>query len=272
MAIVNPLNSPFPLESLPGFKRHSLRVRQLLLLPVSLAATLLLWQGIIWLNDYPAYILPSPARVWQRLWLAIAEGALIRHAAVTLGEALAGLSVGLCLAAVLGYLLAQSRLVERVLAPYIVASQSIPVVAIAPLLIIWFGSGLASKALICALIVFFPALINVIIGVRSVAPDLRDLMRALRASRWQTFWHLELPAALPMLLGGLKIGATLSVIGAVVGELVGPNSGLGFLITQARGQFDTPLVFTAVLTLIIIALALYGAVALLEKRLLAWKN
>jgi NitT/TauT family transport system permease protein len=115
-------------------------------------------------------------------------------------------------------------------------------------------------------------LINIVVGVRSVEQDLRDLMRSLRASRWQTFVHLELPAALPMLLGGLKIGATLSVIGAVVGEFVGADRGLGFLISAARGQFDTALVFVAVFALVAIAMMLYGCVALLEKVLLAWKE
>ncbi|HLF00893.1 MAG TPA: ABC transporter permease [Anaerolineales bacterium] len=251
---------------------RSLRLSQIVLLPISITATLITWQGLIWLNDYPAFILPSPFRVWERTMIALADGLLFRHTVVTLGEALGGLAAGLSVAATLGYFLAQSRTIERLIAPYVVASQSIPVVAIAPLLVIWFGSGITSKVLICALIVFFPVLINVIVGVRSVEADLRDMMRSLRASRWQTFVHLELPAAMPLLLGGLKIGATLSVIGAVVGEFVGANSGLGFLITVARGQFDTPLVFAAVIALVAIAMAMYGAVALLEKYLLAWKN
>ncbi|MBM4423943.1 MAG: ABC transporter permease [Chloroflexi bacterium] len=233
---------------------------------------LLVWQSAIWINGFPAFILPPPARVWQRMIIALSDGTLLRHTAITLSESLGGLAVGLAVAAALGYLLARSRTVERLLAPYIVASQSVPVVAIAPLLIIWFGSGLTSKVLICALIVFFPVLINVIVGVRSVEPDLRDLMRTLRANRWQLFFHLELPAAMPMLLGGLKIGATLSVIGAVVGEFVGPNNGLGSLITAARNQFDTALVFVAVIALIAIAMGMYGTVALLEKILLAWKD
>jgi NitT/TauT family transport system permease protein len=270
MAIANRLNTPLPAEPIP--KARSLRARQLLILPVSLAAVLLIWQAAIWLNDYPAFILPSPVLVWRRLLSALADGTLLRHAAVTLSESLGGLAAGLAAASVLGYFLARSRLLEQLLAPYIVASQSIPVVAIAPLLVIWLGSGLTSKVLICALIVFFPVLINVIVGVRSVEPDLRDMMRSLRAGPWQTFRYLELPAATPMLLGGLKIGATLSVIGAVVGEFVGANSGLGFLITAARGQFDTPLVFVAVIALVAIALAMYGAVALLERVFLAWKE
>jgi NitT/TauT family transport system permease protein len=154
----------------------------------------------------------------------------------------------------------------------VVASQSVPVVAIAPLLFIWFGPGLLFKVLICALIVFFPVLVNTIVGLRSVPEELHELMRSLQASRWQTFKYLEAPAALPVFLGGLRIGATLSVIGAVVGEFVSADRGLGFLINVGRGQYDTTLVFVAVFALIFMALALYGAVVLLEARLLSWQN
>jgi NitT/TauT family transport system permease protein len=158
------------------------------------------------------------------------------------------------------------------LAPYIVASQSVPVVAIAPLLVIWFGPGLFSKVLICALIVFFPVLVNTIVGLRSVPEELQDLLRSLRATRWQTIRFLEIPATLPVFLGGLRIGATLSVIGAVVGEFVGSDRGLGFLINIGRGQYDTALVFVAVFTLIIMAISLYGLVVTLESHLLAWQQ
>jgi NitT/TauT family transport system permease protein len=125
--------------------------------------------------------------------------------------------------------------------------------------------------LICALIVFFPVLVNTTVGIRSTPKELRDLMRSLQASRWQTLRLLEIPAAMTVFLGGLRIGATLSVIGAVVGEFVGADRGLGFLVTRARGQYDTALVFVAVLTLIALALGLYALVTLLEKRLLAWQ-
>ena len=147
-----------------------------------------------------------------------------------------------------------------------------PIVAIAPLLVIWFGPGLFSKVLICALIVFFPVLVNTIVGLRSVPDDLRDLMRSLQASRWQTFSLLEVPSALPIFLGGLRIGATLAVIGAVVGEFVGADRGLGFMINRARGQYDTALVFVAILALVFMALSLYGLVVLLESRLLSWRR
>jgi NitT/TauT family transport system permease protein len=217
-------------------------------------------------------MLPSPGVVFQRGASSLADGSLLHHTWVTLQEVLAGLGLGVAAAAALGYLLAKSRTIERLLSPYIVASQSIPVVAIAPLLIIWFGPGRISKVLICALIVFFPVLVNTVVGVRSVPDDLRELMRSLRATRWQTLALLEAPAAMPVLLGGLKIGATLSVIGAVVGEFVGADEGLGFLVNIGRGLYDTPLVFVAILVLIALALILYGIVALFERRLLVWRS
>ena len=147
-----------------------------------------------------------------------------------------------------------------------------PVVAIAPLLIIWFGPGLSSKVLICALIVFFPVLVNTIVGLRSVPEELQDLMHSLQATRWQTMRYLEIPAALPVFLGGLRIGATLSVIGAVVGEFVGADRGLGFLVNVGRGQYDTALVFVAVFSLILMALTLYLLMVLIESRLLSWQK
>jgi NitT/TauT family transport system permease protein len=173
---------------------------------------------------------------------------------------------------VLGYLLAKSPLLERLAGPYIVASQSVPAIAIAPLLIIWFGSGKLSKVLICALVVFFPVLVNTIVGIRSVDEGLRTLMRSLRANRWQTFTRLEVPAAMPVLLGGLKIGVTLSVIGAVVGEFVGADRGLGFLINLSKGLFNTPLMFAALIVLSAISLSLYLIVTGLEHWLLAWRR
>jgi len=241
-------------------------------LPVSLLIGVLLWDAVARWSGLPAFILPPPALVWDRLLSALADGALLRHTAVTLAEVLLGLFAGSSLATLLGYFLAKSHLLERLLAPYLVASQAIPVVAIAPLLVIWFGAGMFSKVLICALIVFFPVLVNTVVGLRAVPENLRDVMRSLQASPMQMLRYLEIPAALPVFLGGLRIGATLSVIGAVVGEFVGADRGLGFLVNVARGQYDTALVFVAVFTLIALALALYGAVILLERHLLAWQN
>ncbi len=239
---------------------------------ISLALALLLWEGVVRWGNFPAFILPGPGLVAQRFVSALADGTLLSNTWTTLEEVLLGLFLGSSLATAIGYTLAKSHLLERLVAPYLVASQAIPIVAIAPLLIIWFGPGMFSKILICALIVFFPVLVNTVVGVRAVSENLRDLMLSLRATRRQTLLYLEVPAALPVFLGGLRIGATLSVIGAVVGEFVGSDSGLGFLINVGRGQYDTALVFVAIFVLVAMALALYGAVVLLETHLLAWQS
>jgi NitT/TauT family transport system permease protein len=238
---------------------------------LSLLAGLVVWNAVVRVTGLPAFILPSPKQVWVRLIEVLIDGTLSRHAWVTVREVVLGLGLGAGLAVLLGYVVAKSRVMERLLSPYLVASQAIPVVALAPLLVLWFGPGMFSKVLVCGLTVFFPVLVNTIVGVRAVPEELRDLMRSLHASRLQVITYLELPAALPILLGGIRIGATLAVIGAVVGEFVGSDKGLGFLVNIARGQYDTALVFVAIATLIVMALCLYGLVILIEKRLLKWQ-
>jgi len=239
---------------------------------LSLALFLLGWDLTARLSNLPSFILPSPADVWSRFMSALNDGSLLVNAGVTLLEVLVGLLAGSLFATVTGYLVAKSRLLENLLSPYLVASQAVPLVAIAPLLVIWFGPGLFSKVLICALIVFFPVLVNTVVGIRAVPASLHDLMKSLRATNGQIALKLEIPAALPVFLGGLRVGATLSVIGAVVGELVGSDAGLGFLVNVGRGQYDTALVFVAVFTLIALALALYGIVAWIERKLLVWQE
>lgn len=242
------------------------------LAPVVCVLALIVWE--IWVRqaNFPAFILPAPSRIWLRFLKAVADGSLLRNTAFTLLEVTIGLLAGVTLATVFGYLLGKSDALERLLSPFLVASQAIPIVAIAPLMVIWFGPGIFSKILICSLIVFFPVLVNTVVGVRAVPANLRDLMRSMRATPWQTLLHLEIPAALPIFLGGLRIGATLSVIGAVVGEFVGADRGLGFLINVARGQYDTALVFVAVFTLVGMALGLYGLVLIMEHHLLVWRT
>lgn len=247
-------------------------LNRLIFLVISLAAGVVIWETLTRILSPPAFILPGPGLVWQRFVQSFASGQLIRHGLVTLMEVIAGLLIGGISATIIGYLLAKSSAFEKLISPYLVASQSIPVVAIAPLLVIWFGPGIFSKILICSLTVFFPILINTVVGLREVPQDLRDLMRSLNASRFQTFCKLEVPAALPIFLGGLRVGATLSVIGAVVGELVGADRGLGFLINIGRGQYDTALVFVAVIALVVLAVSLYSLVVLIETQVLAWQS
>lgn len=263
------LNLSRKLEFLPAFKISRLpSLIPILVLGFAIAG----WEVAARLAGLPAFILPSPLMVAERFLRALSDGSLLYHAAVTLLQVVLGLLSGVSGALVLGYAIAKSRLFERLVSPFLVASQAIPIVAIAPLLVIWFGPGMFSKVLICALIVFFPVLVNTVVGLRAVPRSLYELMRSLRASRWQTLRLLEVHAAMPVFLGGLRIGATLSVIGAVVGELVGSDRGLGFLINVGRGQYDTALVFVAILTLVALALGLYALVLWFESRLLAWQR
>lgn len=261
-----------PLAPAAGRRATRWLPRQARLLLITALSSLVLWESLVRLTDLPAFILPGPALVARRLVQALLDGSLLRHSFYTLLEVVLGLLAGAVLATLLGYLLAKSITLERLVSPYLVATQAIPTVAIAPLLVLWFGPGMFSKVLISALIVFFPVLVNTVVGLRAVPSDLRDLMRSLEATPAQTLRYLELPAAMPVLLGGLRIGATLSVIGAVVGEFVGADRGLGFLINVARGQYDTALVFVVVFTLVNLALALYGAVVLVERRALKWNH
>ena len=239
---------------------------------ISIVVGILAWYLITRYSGIPNFILPSPLSVWTRFLKALGDGSLLYHTGITLLEIVLGLLVGAIFATIVGYVLAKSRSLERILSPYLVASQAIPVVAIAPLLVIWLGNGILSKVVICALIVFFPVLVNTIVGVRAVPTALYDLMNSLHASRSQILWKVEVPASLPVFLGGLRVGATLSVIGAIVGELVSAEKGLGFLLQLGHFQYDTPMVFVAVFMLIALALMLYGIVTLLEKRFLKWQE
>ena len=247
-------------------------LKRLTPLLLSAVAFLLGWHLLTRYSGIPNYILPSPLSVWTRFLKAASDGSLLYHTTITLTEIVLGLLAGVLFATAVGYVLAKSRSLEKVLSPYIVASQAIPIIAIAPLLVIWLGDGILSKVVICALIVFFPVLVNTIVGVRAVPTALYDLMNSLHASKAQILWKVEVPASLPVFLGGLRIGATLSVIGAIVGELVDAEEGLGFLLQLGDFQYDTPMVFVAVFTLIGLALALYGVVRLLEVRFLKWMN
>ncbi|MFQ5398023.1 MAG: ABC transporter permease [Anaerolineae bacterium] len=243
-----------------------------LLIILSFLVLLLGWQLLVWWGGYDRFILPGPGDVWRQLLIVIKDGRLPRHALITISEVIPGLLLGCLVAAPLGYLLTKSQLAERLLSPYLIASQAIPVIAIAPLLTIWIRSTYWARVLVAVLVVFFPILINIIAGLRSVPHELYDLMESLQATRRQVFSKLELPASLPILLAGFKVGATLSVIGALVGEFVQPKSqGLGYLLVTARYQFKTDLVFVVLLTLGSIALSMYGLVALLERRLLRWR-
>ncbi len=248
-----------------------LRVRRFAPL-LTVIVLLAIWQIVTALALVQPFLIPSPQAVLDKLFEVLKDGTLPRHAAITLETVLIGLSLGVGVGAALGYLIARISLLEAILAPLIVTLQSTPVVAYAPLLVIWFGTGIESKIITCGLIVFFPMLMNTLVGIRTIPIELREVMQISQATYWQTFIKLELPAAMPILLTGLKTSATLAVIGAVVGEFITTNAGLGFLLARARGQYDTPLVFVGVFTLSFMAISLYSCISLLQRRLLFWQR
>lgn len=264
---VTPVNHPEHSRSIV----HGAVLRRLAPLATVLLI-MLVWHWITHRRLISPILIPPPADVLDALAVVLADGTLAKHAATTLGEMMVGLVFGVSIGLVVGYAIAKAPTLEYILSPVIVAFQSTPIVAYAPLLVIIFGTGPSSKIVTTAVIVFFPTLVNTIVGIRGVSPRLRDLMRSLKAGRWQIFRKLELPSALPVVLAGLKTSTTLAVIGAVVGEFVGSGSGLGVLVISARSQYDTPLVFVTVLTMTAIALSLYSLVAFMEWRLLAWRR
>ena len=228
----------------------------------------LAWKAVVVLTGLPPFVLPAPETVGERFVGAWLDGTVWPHFATTMVEILLGFAVGAGLALVVGYGLARSVLFERLASPYLVAAQAIPILVLAPLFVVWFGSGLLSKVIVCALIVFFPVAIATMVGIRSVDPRLIELGRSLRATPRQILTTLEIPAALPSIFGGIRVGVTLSVVGAVVGEWAGASKGLAVLINLARGSlFDIPLMFATLLTIALVGIALYVVVVLVERRL-----
>ena len=233
-----------------------------------LVAFLIAWEWGPGLFDIPTFIVPPLSMVAQeavRMWQV---NHLLMHTGVTAGEVLAGFALGSLLGAFIGYLLGMSPATELALSPYILALQIAPKVAFAPLFILWMGFTVYPKILVAVLIVFFPVMVNVLTALRTVDPDLVNLARSFKATRAQIFWKIEFPASIPALFAGLRIGATLAVVGVVVGEFVGGNLGLGFLLTFGEGQANTPMVFVSILMLTVIGGLAYLAVVATEQRVL----
>ena len=236
----------------------------IMLLAVFLAA----WQWGPGLFHIPPFIVPPVSDVAHEFVHAWRFDHLLLHTGVTVAEVLAGFILGSLLGAVVGYLLGMSQAAELALSPYILALQIAPKVAFAPLFILWMGFTVYPKILVAILIVFFPVMVNVLTAVRTVDPDLINLARAFKATRPQIFWKIEFPTSMPPMFAGLRIGATLAVVGVVVGELVGGNVGLGYLLTFGEGQANTPLVFVAIVMLTLVGGIAYLGVILIEQRVL----
>jgi NitT/TauT family transport system permease protein len=226
------------------------------------------WQILPGALRVPRFIIPTPTDMWTEAQRMVLRDNLGRHFVSTAWTTVAGFMLGSLFGAGIGYLLGMSRFWESVLSPYILAMQIAPKVAFAPLFIMWFGYGFWPKLVTTILVVFFPILVNVVQALRVADRDLINLARAYAMTRGQTFWKILFPLSLPALMAGLRIGATLAVIGVTVGELVGGNTGLGFLITYGEGQSNTAMVFDAIVLLTAIGIVLYWIVGLIERRVL----
>ena len=232
--------------------------------------TIGIWKGLTSLFHIPSFLLPPPEDVFFEYISLLMNGLLLKHTYVTLYETITGFLAGAAIGMLLGYPLAKSRKLERILSPYIVAAQTAPKIALAPLIVIWLGFGLSSKFFLVALIVFFPIFVNMITGMRSVDMNLLELMKSTGASKFDIFKKIEMPSSLPMLFAGFKTGITLAVIGAVVGEFVGANAGLGYLTIYAAGLMDTTQVFVAIFQLTVLGIVLYALVSFIGKKLMPW--
>lgn len=233
-----------------------------------LVALLVAWQVLPPALEIPRYIIPTLSEClaeFGRMW---ANDGLLMHTLSTALYTVLGFVIGSALGAVLGYLLGMSEFWEKVVSPYILALQIAPKVAFAPLFIMWFGYNAMPKLLVTVLIVFFPVLVNVLQAMRTIDRDLVNLARAYNLSRWGIFLKVEMPSTLPSLMAGLRIASTLAVIGVTVGELVGGNTGLGFLISYGGGQANAAMVFDAIILLTVIGIVLYFAILRAETRLL----
>jgi putative riboflavin transport system permease protein len=237
---------------------------------MALLVSVWVWQLVAERALVPGYMLPSPARVLAAWTQILLNGALWRHLSTTLSEALLGFAIAFVAGTVLGYPLARSETLNRLASPFIAMTQAVPLIALAPLLVMWFGLGLASKTIICALIVFFPILVNTVVGLRSIEREMTDAARTLGAGRLALLWHVEVPLALRSLLGGVRIGLTLAMTGAIVGEFVAADAGLGFLMVLSRTNFDTAMLFAAALTTAAVATLLYKMVGWAERALIDW--
>jgi NitT/TauT family transport system permease protein len=239
---------------------------------IAIVATIVLWKLVIAVFDVSPFVLPQPEKVLGGIRELVNSNGFWDDLRVTLTETLVGFVIALALGLGLGTLLGRVVWLEQALRPVIVASQVVPKVALIPLFIIWFGFGITSKIIIVALLSFFPILLNVILGVRSVDAGQRDVMRSLNATRWQTFRRLELPSTLPYILAGMEVGIVFAVVGAVVGEYLGGDQGLGYRVVTSLNNLEAETLFAVIVVLTLFGFLLYLAVVALKRFLIPWHD
>lgn len=255
----------------PRRRRFDLRERpQLWLIPAVFVTVILLWEYGVQILGVDEYILPLPSQIMRALWLQVGDDQFWQHLRVTSQEALVGFAIGVGTALLLGAFISQVKIVESTLMPYIVAFQTVPKVALAPLFVVWFGFGLTSKVVMAAVISFFPMLVNVIEGLRAADADRIQMLTVFGASKTQIFRMVRLPSALPFIFAGLDIGIVFAILGAVVGEFIGAKEGLGYLLLQTNYNFDIAGMFAVLVVLSVMGLLAHFVIRLIQRKVAFW--
>jgi NitT/TauT family transport system permease protein len=238
--------------------------------PIVLILVVIVWKLVIAVFDVSEFVLPQPEAVAGAMVDVVQSDGFWGHVRTTLVETLVGFGIALVLGVAMGAVLGRIVWLERALRPVIVASQVVPKVALIPLFIVWFGFGVTSKIVIAAMLAFFPIMLNVLLGVRSVEPGHRDVMRSLNAGRWATFWRLEYHSTQPYVFAGMEIGIVFAIIGSVVGEYLGGNQGLGYMIVVSLNALNAEQLFAVIVILTLIGFALFLAVIGLKRFMIPW--
>jgi len=237
---------------------------------VSITLFVLVWQIYVTAAKVPAFVLPVPGKVFSQLVKLFASGEIWPHLWTTTSEVVVGFLLGTLLGIVLGYVFVKVDFVKTMLMPYLVFAQTSPKIALVPLFVVWFGIGMVSKVILIISMVVFPVMMGMVLGIESIPKDFMNLMKVLKASRWQLFREVEMPYSLPMLFSGLKNGIVQAVIGAIVSEWISGKQGLGYILTYASSVYNTPMLLAGIIVTIVVGIVSYQIIAALENRLLYW--
>ncbi len=237
---------------------------------LSVGVFIAIWWIYVAVKHVPAYILPSPPKVWNSLEKMFVKGTVYPHLWTTTYEVILGFVIGAFLGVVLGYIFIKVDALKTMLMPYLIFLQTAPKIALVPLFVIWFGIGLVSKVVLIISMVLFPVLSGMMLGLESIPPDVRNLMKILKASKWQIFSQVEMQYSLPALFASMKVGIVQAVIGAIVAEWMSGKQGLGYILTYASSTYDTPMLLAGIIVTIILGIATYQVISVLEDKFLYW--
>lgn len=248
------------------------KIERKIILPILFFPIIIIvWKLYIALFNIPEYLLPQPEALLQSLMELLTTGGMGYHIYITLKEVFIGVIVGVLSGLILGYIVAKSRYIEKLIMPFVLIVQTAPKISLAPLFILWFGLGLESKIALVILVVLFPVMVNEVIAIRSIDKNMFNLMKILNGTSLQRFYYIELPYSLEAILSGIKVAVTQAITGAVIGEMIGAKAGLGYLLILGNETYDIKLVLSSIFMLSIIGLILYVIAEKIEKKALSWK-